>query len=98
MCARPISMCAPLRSRCSRRGVVLGHEIAGTVVEMAADVERLAIGDLVIVHPVWSCGVCRQCVAGRENACLNTSGRLLPAATPGVSVDGGLADYVAVAA
>jgi propanol-preferring alcohol dehydrogenase len=53
-------------------GVVLGHEIAGNVVETAPDVEHLEAGELVAVHPVWSCGVCRQCVAGRENACLNT--------------------------
>lgn len=80
------------------RGVVLGHEIAGTIVEIAPDVRHLAIGELVVVHPVWSCGRCRQCGSGRENACLNTGGRLLPAPTPGVSVDGGMADFVAVPA
>lgn len=79
-------------------GVVLGHEIAGTIVETADDVENFAVGDLIIVHPVWSCGSCRQCIAGRENACLNTGGRLMPAATPGVSVNGGMAEYVAVPA
>jgi alcohol dehydrogenase, propanol-preferring len=79
-------------------GVVLGHEVAGTVVEMAEDVQRLAVGDAAIVHPVWSCGVCRQCVAGRENACLNTGGRLFPAPTPGVSMNGGMAEYIAVPA
>lgn len=79
-------------------GVILGHEIAGTIVEMADDVDDFALGDLIIVHPVWSCGSCRQCIAGRENACLNTSGRLMPSATPGVSVNGGMADYVVVPA
>lgn len=79
-------------------GVVLGHEIAGYIVELAPDVENYAVGDLVVVHPVWSCGVCRQCIAGRENACLNTGGRMMPAPTPGVSVDGGLADFVTVPA
>lgn len=79
-------------------GVVLGHEIAGRVVETADDVENLSPGDLVAVHPVWSCGRCRQCVAGRQNACLRTGGRMFPAATPGISVDGGMADFVAVPA
>ena len=79
-------------------GVVLGHEIAGHVVECADDVDGPSIGDLIVVHPVWSCGRCRQCVAGRENACLSTGGRLYPAATPGISIDGGLAEFVTVPA
>jgi len=79
-------------------GTILGHEIAGEVVEVAADVQHVAPGDPVIVHPVWSCGVCRMCVAGHENACRNTGNRLYPAPTPGVSVNGGMADYVAVSA
>ncbi|MDP9998426.1 alcohol dehydrogenase catalytic domain-containing protein [Pseudarthrobacter sulfonivorans] len=77
-------------------GTVLGHEIAGVIVECAPDVRGFAVGDQVVVHPVWSCGVCRQCIAGRENACLNTGGRMFPAATPGVSINGGLADFVTV--
>ena len=79
-------------------GVVLGHEIAGHVVERADGVDNLSLDDLVVVHPVWSCGRCRQCIAGRENACLNTGGRMYPAATPGISVDGGLAEFVTVPA
>jgi alcohol dehydrogenase, propanol-preferring len=77
-------------------GTVLGHEIAGTIAEINGPGARLAVGQQVVVYPVWSCGVCRMCVAGRENACLNTAGRMYPAPTPGVSVDGGLADYVCV--
>lgn len=79
-------------------GVVLGHEIAGHIVERADGVDNLSIGDLVVVHPVWSCGRCRQCVASRENACLNTGGRMYPAATPGISIDGGLAEFITVPA
>lgn len=79
-------------------GTVLGHEIAGTVAELGEGVTSCAVGDRVIVHPVWSCGRCGQCVAGRTNACLSTAGRLTPPPVPGVSVDGGLADYVAVPA
>lgn len=79
-------------------GVVLGHEIAGHIVECGEGVDTLSIGDLVVVHPVWSCGRCRQCVAGRENACLNTGGRMYPATTPGISIDGGMAEFVTVPA
>ncbi|HVV07930.1 alcohol dehydrogenase catalytic domain-containing protein [Amycolatopsis sp.] len=77
-------------------GTILGHEIAGTVAEINAPDSLLAVGGQVVVHPVWSCGVCRMCVAGRENACRNTAGRSSPAPTPGVSVNGGLAEYVSV--
>jgi propanol-preferring alcohol dehydrogenase len=79
-------------------GTVLGHEIAGEIVDIANDVQRFSIGDRVVVHPVWSCGICRMCVAGRENACRNTGGRFYPPPTPGVSVNGGMAEYVAVPA
>ncbi|WP_190813236.1 alcohol dehydrogenase catalytic domain-containing protein [Saccharopolyspora pogona] len=79
-------------------GTVLGHEIAGTIVELGDGVTSFAVGDQVIVHPVWSCGTCRQCVAGLTNACLSTAGRLSQPPVPGVSVNGGIADFVAVPA
>lgn len=77
-------------------GVILGHEIAGTIEQVADDVEGYGVGDEVIVHPVWSCGRCSMCIAGQENACRNTGNRLYPAPTPGVSIDGGMAEYVSV--
>ncbi|WP_263370977.1 alcohol dehydrogenase catalytic domain-containing protein [Granulicella cerasi] len=77
-------------------GTILGHEIAGEIVDIADDVQRFSIGDQVVVHPVWSCGICRMCVAGQENACRNTGGRFYPPPTPGVSVNGGMAEYAAV--
>nr|WP_261554400.1 alcohol dehydrogenase catalytic domain-containing protein [Frankia tisae] len=77
-------------------GTILGHEIAGEIVDIADGHPHFSPGSQVIVHPVWSCGVCRLCVAGQENACRNTGNRLYPAPTPGVSVNGGMADYVAV--
>jgi alcohol dehydrogenase, propanol-preferring len=75
-------------------GTTLGHEIAGTIESLPDGVVGFEVGQPVVVHPVWSCGVCSACVAGHENACRNTGNRLHPAATPGVSVDGGIADHV----
>ena len=75
-------------------GTVLGHEIYGTVAGFGDGVTNLHLGSRVIVHPVFSCGSCRNCVAGFTNACLNTAGRLSPPPVPGVSVDGGLAEFV----
>lgn len=75
-------------------GLVLGHEIAGDVAEWSPEVEGFNVGDQVIVHPVWSCGTCRMCKSGIQNACRNTGNRMAPAPTPGVSVDGGMAEYI----
>jgi alcohol dehydrogenase, propanol-preferring len=84
-------------------GTVLGHEIAGTVAavdDSGGDSGGAhggpRVGDAVVVHPVWSCRSCRQCVAGRTNACLSTAGRGVAPPVAGVSVHGGLAELVAV--
>ncbi|MBD1551433.1 alcohol dehydrogenase catalytic domain-containing protein [Pseudomonas typographi] len=79
-------------------GLVLGHEIAGIVDSVGEGVTGWAPGDAAIVHPCWSCGACPECVAGRQNACRRTTGRLASPPTPGVSVNGGMAEYVAVPA
>jgi 2-desacetyl-2-hydroxyethyl bacteriochlorophyllide A dehydrogenase len=46
-----------------------GHEIAGTVVAVGPAGERVAPGDRVAVQPMISCGVCRECAAGRRALC-----------------------------
>ncbi|MBB5766613.1 alcohol dehydrogenase catalytic domain-containing protein [Xanthomonas euroxanthea] len=79
-------------------GLVLGHEIAGRIERLGAGVHGWQAGEDVIVYPCWSCGACRECVAGRQNACRQTGGRLQSPPTPGVTVAGGMADYVAVPA
>lgn len=79
-------------------GLVLGHEIAGRIHQLGDGVNAWKIGDRVVVHPCWSCGICRECIAGRQNACLNTADRMSSPPTPGVSVNGGMAEYVKVPA
>jgi alcohol dehydrogenase, propanol-preferring len=73
-------------------GTILGHETAGRVAALGEGVAGWTIGANAAVYPVWSCGVCRACSAGRQNACRGTGNRLVPAPTPGVSVNGGMAD------
>ncbi len=51
--------------------VILGHEVAGTVVECGADVEGFRPGDRVTVMPLLPCGTCPLCRMGRTNICLN---------------------------
>ncbi|MEI8189456.1 MAG: alcohol dehydrogenase catalytic domain-containing protein [candidate division NC10 bacterium] len=51
--------------------VVLGHELAGTVVEVGHDVGDIRLDDRVTMMPLVSCGRCRLCRMGRENICLD---------------------------
>jgi len=48
---------------------VLGHEIAGVVVEAGPDVSGFHVGDHVVTSPVHSCGQCRGCLTGRPYQC-----------------------------
>ena len=74
-----------------RPGIVMGHEMAGTVVETGADVTRCRAGDRVAVQPLTHCGHCALCEAGRPNACEN---RTLYGMTPGMP--GGFAERTVV--
>ena len=50
---------------------ILGHEFAGTVVEVADDVTELKVGDRVCVEPGTFCGKCEWCKKGKYNLCKN---------------------------
>jgi (R,R)-butanediol dehydrogenase/meso-butanediol dehydrogenase/diacetyl reductase len=50
-------------------GSVLGHEFAGEVVALGRGVETLALGDLVSVIPLKSCGLCPSCLSGEVAWC-----------------------------
>jgi len=52
--------------------MVPGHEIAGVVLDVGSAVTRFTVGDRVGVGVfVDACKTCDNCVAGRENYCLN---------------------------
>lgn len=65
----------------------IGHENAGTVVEVGAAVSNVTVGDQVILHPLVTCGLCRACRAGDDVHCADSR-------FPGISTDGGMADYL----
>jgi L-iditol 2-dehydrogenase len=69
--------------------VVLGHEIAGLVEAVGADVEGVSGGELVTIEPHLYCGACRYCRLGREHLCVRKRAF-------GVHLDGGLAEAVVV--
>jgi L-iditol 2-dehydrogenase len=47
----------------------VGHECAGTVVEIGGGVTHVRLGDRIAIEPAMTCGRCDQCCAGRENTC-----------------------------
>ncbi|WP_328989872.1 zinc-dependent alcohol dehydrogenase family protein [Kribbella sp. NBC_01245] len=49
--------------------VVPGHEFAGRVVEIGADVTEVAVGDAVAVDPSLYCFECYYCQRGQANLC-----------------------------
>lgn len=54
----------------ARPGSVLGHEWAGTIVALGAEVTGWSVGDRVVCGPVPGCGECRACVRGRPSVCV----------------------------
>lgn len=52
--------------------VVLGHEAAGVVEALGPGVNRLAVGDHVILTPCPPCGACYWCLRGEFSICVNS--------------------------
>ena len=78
----------PQLAKIVKKPLILGHEIAGRVVEKGATVRDHEIGDRVGVPWIfWSCGECEMCREGNENLCAKQQ-------ITGVSVDGGYAEFV----
>jgi L-iditol 2-dehydrogenase len=48
---------------------MVGHECAGTVLEVGAQVSEVSIGQRVAVDPLVTCGQCDQCRLGRRHTC-----------------------------
>ena len=55
--------------------LILGHEGAGTVVEVGEGVTDFAVGDTVISSFVNMCGKCRYCVTGRPHCAMSAPRR-----------------------
>jgi glutathione-independent formaldehyde dehydrogenase len=81
------------------KGLVLGHEITGEIIEKGKDVEYLAVGDLVTVPFNVACGRCRTCREQHTGVCLNVNPSRAGGAYGYVDMGGwvgGQADYVMV--
>lgn len=70
---------------------ILGHELAGTVIEAAPDVYGFRPGDPVAVDNVLACGHCPRCAEGQLNVCEALK-------VVGIDCPGGLAQRIVVPA
>jgi len=67
---------------------IIGHEIAGEVVEIGSQVTNVKVGERVCVYFYLTCGICEFCRKNRETLCRNFRGYV------GTVIDGGYAEYV----
>lgn len=72
--------------------IVLGHEAAGTVIQVGEGVENVAVGSRVAIEPGTPCRMCQQCVSGRYHLCPD----LAFLATP--PYDGALTEHLTISA
>ncbi|AKP50223.1 formaldehyde dehydrogenase, glutathione-independent [Cyclobacterium amurskyense] len=81
------------------KGLILGHEITGIVIEAGRDVEFIKEGDLVSVPFNIACGRCRNCKEQKTGICLNVNPARPGAAYGYVDMGGwvgGQSEYVMV--
>ncbi len=71
--------------------LAIGHEFAGEIVEIGSEVKGFVPGDRVSAEGHITCGVCRNCRAGRRHLCINTVG-------VGVDRPGAFAEFLSVPA
>src|SRR6187399_2057834 len=75
------------KSRVHPLPLTLGHEVAGTIESIGAEVEGFRPGDRVCVHYLATCGACSYCSDGNEQFCASAS-------MIGKYRDGGYAEYI----
>jgi D-arabinose 1-dehydrogenase-like Zn-dependent alcohol dehydrogenase len=76
-------------SRVDPLPLTLGHEVAGVVEEIGAQVTGFKPGDRVSLHYMVTCGHCPYCNQGNEQFC--TTGKMI-----GKYTDGGYAEYISI--
>ncbi len=71
---------------------IVGHEVAGEVVDVGSEVRNVKVGDRVVCHFYLTCKACTFCRSGRETLCENFAGYV------GMACDGGYAEYMKIPA
>jgi L-iditol 2-dehydrogenase len=74
-----------------RRKIIIGHELSGEIVATGEKVHGFKKGDRVAAAICIGCAICRYCRKGQFNLCEKLE-------EIGITVDGGMAEYVSVPA
>ncbi len=74
-----------------RKKIVIGHELAGEIVDVGEKVHGFKKGDRVATAICIGCAICRYCRKGYFNLCDKLE-------EIGITIDGGMAEYVSVPA
>jgi L-idonate 5-dehydrogenase len=75
-----------------RHPMILGHEVAGEVIEIGREVTGVGPGQRVAINPSLPCNACAQCRAGRQQHCLDM--RFYGSAMRDPHVDGGFREIL----
>ena len=70
---------------------IIGHEFVGEIIEIGDEVDGYAVGDRVTAEGHITCGLCRNCQAGKKHLCAHAVGI-------GGGRDGAFAEYLAIPA
>lgn len=89
ICYHDIAVMQGLLRRGVSPNIILGHEIAGVIVQRGSQVTTVQIGDHIATLLTDSCGSCDRCLQGLEHRCLYGKGI-------GHSIPGGFAERVRV--
>lgn len=71
--------------------LTIGHEIAGVIEEVGANITAYKVGDRVAVAPNLGCGVCDLCVSGNTHMCRESEAL-------GVTIPGAFAEFMVIPA
>ncbi|HSP24481.1 MAG TPA: L-idonate 5-dehydrogenase, partial [Saliniramus sp.] len=77
-----------------REPIILGHEVAGRVEALGSGVSGLTIGQKVALDPSRPCNVCRYCLQGMQQHCLDM--RFMGSAMRMPHVQGAFRDRIVV--
>lgn len=78
-------------SKTIKTPLVIGHEFCGVISQVGAEVKHLQVGDRVSGEAHITCGVCRNCRAGKRHLCPNTH-------SLGIQDPGAFAEYLRIPA
>jgi len=70
----------------ANKGVILGHEYTGKILEIGDGVKDFKEGDRVVIDPNITCGSCTYCKMGLSNMCERMT-------TLGIFINGGFTEY-----